>query len=319
MKTFRVYLILFVAIISACGVLQQAELNKKYGPVQQVERRVASLAPGEVSFVRDVRPILDRRCISCHACYDAPCQLKLSSFEGIERGGSPNLVYKASRVTPDRPTRLFIDARSTEEWRSLEFHPILNERDQTATANLDNSVMNLMLELKKENPQPQTELLPELFDLDLNRNTSCTKAEDFQKYKKKYPYWGMPYALPGLSEEEHDTIVQWLKEGARTDEQFVLSEQAAQIVAEWEDFFNGDSLKQQLVSRYIYEHLFIAHIHFDGLPEREFYRIVRSKTPPGEPVDEIDSVEDQPVEGGQFDLNRFNRFSEVPEESTLSW
>ncbi|MCP4402406.1 MAG: isomerase, partial [bacterium] len=30
-------------------------------------------------------------------------------------------------------------------------------------------------------------------------------------------------------------------------------------------------------------------------------------------------LKNQPVEGGQFDLNRFNRLSEVPEESTLSW
>ncbi|HEB83171.1 MAG TPA: hypothetical protein ENJ11_09955, partial [Gammaproteobacteria bacterium] len=42
--------------------------------------------------------------------------------------------------------------------------------------------------------------------------------------------------------------------------------------------------KQKLVSRYIYEHLFQAHLHFAGTDTREFYRLVRSTTPPGQPV-----------------------------------
>jgi hypothetical protein len=34
----------------------------------------------------------------------------------------------------------------------------------------------------------------------------------------------------------------------------------------------------------------MGHIHFDTLPDREFYRLVRSKTAPGEPVIEINTV-----------------------------
>ena len=41
-----------------------------------------------------------------------------------------------------------------------------------------------------------------------------------------------------------------------------------QRVAQWERFFNGDSLKERLVSRYVYEHLFLAHLYFDDDPER---------------------------------------------------
>ena len=41
------------------------------------------------------------------------------------------------------------------------------------------------------------------------------------------------------------------------------------------------------MSRYLYEHLFIAHIHFGGTSSREFFRLVRSRTPPGQPIDEI--------------------------------
>jgi len=100
----------------------------------------------------------------------------------------------------------------------------------------------------------------------------------------------MPYALPGLTEKEHRTIVEWLRQGAGITERPEMSEQAEQIISQWEAFFNGSSLKQQLVARYIYEHLFIAHIHFETLPEREFYRLVRSETPPGDPVVEINTA-----------------------------
>ena len=44
------------------------------------------------------------------------------------------------------------------------------------------------------------------------------------------------------------------------------------------------------MSRYLYEHLFIGRIHFESLPERAFYRLVRSKTPPGQPVVEINTI-----------------------------
>jgi len=74
-----------------------------------------------VSYDQDVRPILESRCVVCHGCYDAPCQLKLSSAEGIERGANKKKVYNGARITADEPTRLFIDAQTTEEWRQKEF------------------------------------------------------------------------------------------------------------------------------------------------------------------------------------------------------
>ena len=49
-------------------------------------------------------------------------------------------------------------------------------------------------------------------------------------------------------------------------------------------FLNAGSNKQLLVSRYLYEHLFLAHLHFAGTDDREFYRLVRSSTPPGQPI-----------------------------------
>jgi hypothetical protein len=54
-------------------------------------------APG-LSYRADVQPILERRCVVCHACYDAPCQLKLGAWEGMARGTSTDLVYDGGRL-----------------------------------------------------------------------------------------------------------------------------------------------------------------------------------------------------------------------------
>ena len=294
MKKNRFYLILLLIILVGCSAYKAArrvaEFDNKYGPVRSVDRRVDFTALGKVSFYDDVQPILERRCDVCHSCYDAPCQLKLTCFEGLERGGSKKLVYDSARLKRAEPTRLFIDADSVDEWRRMEFHPVLNEREQTEQANLENCILNMMLQLKKEHPLPQTDLLPDTFDISLDRKRECTTAEGFNEYSNKYPLWGMPYALPGLTDKEHQTIIDWLRQGAVITARPQISNQAQQIINQWEEFFNGSSLKQQLVSRYIYEHMFIAHIHFDTLPAREFYRLVRSETPPGEPVVEINTA-----------------------------
>ena len=46
----------------------------------------------------------------------------------------------------------------------------------------------------------------------------------------------------------------------------------------WRRFFNQGSPKEIVTSRYLFEHLFSAHLHFDSIPG-DFYRLVRSKTP----------------------------------------
>ncbi len=172
----------------------------------------------------------------------------------------------------------------------MGFHPVLNERDQEPVAHLENSVLNLILQLKKDHPLPQTDLLPETFDIRLEHDYICTTAEDFEDYKKKYPLWGMPYALPGLEDKERETIVNWLRQGARITPLPPPSDQSVHVIQKWEQFLNGRSLKEQLMARYLYEHLFIGRIHFESLPPREFYRLVRSTTPPGQPVAEIATV-----------------------------
>jgi hypothetical protein len=80
----------------------------------------------------------------------------------------------------------------------------------------------------------------------------------------------------------------------------------------WERFFNGDSLKERLFSRYAYEHLFLAHLYFDDDPQRQYFKMVRSATPPGQPVQLIASrrpVDDPGVERVYYRL--------LPERETI--
>ena len=156
----RILLFSFIVVTGCATVVTHIDYETLYGPSSPKERILSeteyqeSRKRGDVSYPEEVKPILDSRCVVCHGCYDAPCQLKLSSFEGLDRGATKRLVYDDSRLTPEQPTRLFIDAHTTEEWRSKEFYPVLNERNETPQANLGNSLLSLMLTLKRSNPLP---------------------------------------------------------------------------------------------------------------------------------------------------------------------
>lgn len=240
-----------------------------------------------IVFNEQVRPVLERRCVVCHGCADAPCQLKLSSYEGIDRGANKERVYNGARLTGIPPTRLFIDAHSTAEWRNMGFHAVLAEDASTAEQQLEDSVLYQLLRLKQLNPQPRVGMLPDSMDVSLDREQVCTTRDKFDKYAEKHPNWGMPYAMPNLNDAEYRTLVQWLAQGAPPPAAAVPSAAASEQIVRWETFLNEASLKQQLTSRYLYEHLFQAHINFAGSPTREFYRLVRSSTPPGQPIVEI--------------------------------
>ena len=244
---------------------------------------VASAVSGaEQDYPPAVKSIVEQRCMVCHGCYDAPCQLKLDAWEGLKRGASKEKVYDGTRLLPANLTRLFEDASTTAEWRAKDFYPVLPEQpDQQA-------VLRGMLELKQKHPLPDGSVLPASFDLGLDRKQQCPKPEEFKSYSRDYPLWGMPYALPGLRPDEHQTLVDWLDQGAPAVARPTPPARELQALKDWEAFFNGSSLKQQLMARYIYEHLFIGNLYFSDLGSQSgFYQLVRSRTPPGKPLDTI--------------------------------
>jgi hypothetical protein len=121
----------------------------------------------------------------------------------------------------------------------------------------------------------------------------------------------MPFGFPPLKQQEFNLIAGWLAQGAKgpePDEQKELeSITAADLssVNKWEDFFNARDAKHVMTARYLYEHLFLAHIQFSSDSEN-FYELVRSRTPPGEPVDVVAVVRPYDNPGGDF-YYRFRR------------
>jgi hypothetical protein len=269
-------------VVAVAGLLLLAGCS--YKPPKPVE---VAVSHEEIDYLESVKPILDKRCVSCHSCYNSPCQLKLSSFEGLERGANKEAVYNAERLKPMDPTRLFIDAKSSEEWRQKGFFSVTQN---SASDGFNDSVMLQLLDHKMRHPVSEGEYHSEADDL-----TCAREGSEVGEFLQKNPNYGMPYGFPALKKEEYRTIAQWLQQGARgpdTVEQARLaspSVAAAGEIEKWEAFFNAPDAKHAMTARYLYEHLFLAHLNFEVEPG-EFYELVRSTTPPGEPVDVIATV-----------------------------
>lgn len=274
----------------------EQRLDQQFGPVDpaKFDSPAQPLLAGQrqvMDYDRQIKPLLDKRCVVCHACYDAPCQLKLSSYEGLTRGANPSDIY-ANRLIAANPTRLYLDAQSNADWRSQGFFPVLNERESSLAANREAGVMHRLLALKQRAPQSRGALLSEKdFDLSIDRKAQCPRIEQMDAFEAQHPQWGMPFGLPALSEPEHRLLSSWLAFGApRSAPKPLPASELAQI-EHWERFLNADSLKSQLMSRYVYEHWFVGHLYFDeaktagsGNQPQQFYQLVRSATPPGQAI-----------------------------------
>jgi len=241
------------------------------------------LLGSSVSYLNDVHPILEKRCAVCHSCYNAPCQLKMETFEGLDRGANKKNVYNALRLSAVEPTRLFMDASSTNEWRKKDFFSVIGDANY--------STLRSMLELKKNNPRPSGDYYAESEDVMCVRN-----GDEMDKYAKKHPTWGMPFGVPALKNNEYETLTKWLDQGAKGTSQKEkkqlnkLSQNSDIAIKKWEAFLNQEDAKHRVTARYLYEHFFLAHIYFGEKSGREFFELVRSSTPPEKPISVIASV-----------------------------
>ncbi len=224
-------------------------------------------------------------------------------MEGLQRGASKAVVYNPLRIQAAPPTRLFVDAQNTHQWREKGFFPVIDETPLTDTdakaaqryppdQRLQRSLLYQMLYLKQRVPQPLTGKLDRGFSLGLERKASCPTLEEFADFASRHPQWGMPYAMPNLPTQEYRLLVQWLAQGSPDDSPDPLTADLQEAVKKWEDFFNQSGNRAKLVSRYIYEHLFQARLYFEDIAlgaqkSPVFFRLVRSRTPSGVAIDEI--------------------------------
>ena len=193
----RVYLLVVLAmtlVVSGC-------VSKAPEPV------AFQMPTRKIDYLAEVKPLLDKRCVVCHSCYNSPCQLKLSSFEGLDRGATKEAVYNSSRLKTMDPTRLFTDALTTEEWRKKEFFSVT---ESNASEGLNNSTMLQLLDHKMKNPKSTGDYFPEASDLTCSEN-----GKELGGYLKKHPNRGMPFGFPPLKKEEFDIIAGWLVQGVK--------------------------------------------------------------------------------------------------------
>ncbi|MFV0276431.1 MAG: fatty acid cis/trans isomerase [Parahaliea sp.] len=154
----------------------------------------------------------------------------------------------------------------------------------TDEAQPERGVLYRLLELKQAHPLSASGPVDDTFDFSLSREHQCPRQDDFDRYARQYPLWGMPFGLPGLNTEEHQTLVRWLEAGAPGPERAILSMTLQAEFDAWERFLNGNTPKQRLMARYVYEHLFLATLFLQIDDHPTWFRLVRSVTPPGKPI-----------------------------------
>lgn len=236
----------------------------------------------QVSYSEVIQPIFTQKCVACHACYDSPCQLNLGSGEGLERGAHKEPIYNGGRKTAQVTTRLFTDAQGPEQWREKGFYDVLG-KDQPQAA-----LLASMLALGRQQDYAPNSRLPEHLNVALSRSNQCPQPHEFAQYAQKHPQGGMPFAVTGLTDAEYASLEQWMQAGAQVDLQpWTASALEQQQIEHWENFLNAAGARESVVSRWLYEHLFIAHIHFKAGKDNHFFKLVRSRTPSGEPVRDI--------------------------------
>lgn len=235
-----------------------------------------------ISYSRDIQPIFTEKCVACHACYDSACQLNLGSGEGAGRGASKMPVYDGERSQAAPTTRLFYDAFGQRAWQQKGFYSVLDAQGSQA------ALMARMLELGHKTPLEPNAKLPENIVLGLNRPNMCAMPAEFDGYAGAHPKEGMPLAVTGLTDQQYQTLQRWLASGAPIDEQGLApSAQEAMQIVQWENLLNLPGARESLVGRWLFEHLYLAHIYFKGGEPGHFFQWVRSRTPPGQPIDLI--------------------------------
>jgi hypothetical protein len=212
---------------------------------------------------KQVEPIINSRCIACHSCLESPCQLNMQTWAGLQRGAFHENAYDGLRMSAVPPTRMFEDASSTYAWRQKGFVDVLNGGDD--------SIFTTVLRFSNAHlDAPKRQVVDSQY-CPQNKSDLKVRGEAASEI-------AMPYGLPPLPLVQQELLADWVAGGARGSQQLEpLPSKVQKQVKEWESFFNASDSKSKLVARYLYEHLFLAHLYFNEAP-RTFFRLVRSST-----------------------------------------
>ncbi|QGQ26527.1 hypothetical protein F1728_29315 [Gimesia benthica] len=231
-------------------------------------------------YLDKIQPIFNRRCIVCHGCLDSPCLLKLTCYEGLLRGAR-KVNPDATHLFAEKPVRLF-DQPSVTAWREQGFCNVV-EQQGPPEERPAKSILFRMLVAGTEHNQPPFELqsLEPIYH-SVNKHI-CPCEQGIDAYLKQRPTAGMPFGMPALTVDENQLFSAWITAGSPGPTAEVMAQvqqlKQPEVIARWEAFLNQDVPLSPLVSRFIFEHAFLATLHFEESPG-EYFRLVRSTTPP---------------------------------------
>jgi hypothetical protein len=237
------------------------------------------------TYLAEIQPIFNKRCVACHGCLGSPCNLKLTSFRAAERGALAQNPYSIHLEDYQRTGMDVV--QTTADWRERGFYPVLS-RGGSKLENLYRSLLYQMVETGTRHNKPgfSRQTLMPMYSQRYDHQCPAT-PDKLKAHLMQNPAAGMPFGLPALDEEELGTIRDWVDAGSPgpTDAELLAAKKAnnpAAVLA-WERFFNAADKRSQLVSRYIFDHVFLATIVIEESPG-DFFRLVRSKTPPARTV-----------------------------------
>ncbi|HTA91587.1 MAG TPA: fatty acid cis/trans isomerase, partial [Polyangiaceae bacterium] len=283
--------------------------RKRVSPPAVPAATSSSAATTDPVYASTIQPLFDQRCVVCHSCFDAPCQLNLQSFEGVDRGANPKPVYMPLRPEAIAPTRMFQDAQSTRDWQAqFGFFPVL-ARSSAVAGDPNASLLYRMVEQRLESPGGTA------FDAAAMLQLCPKSLEALDVELRLKPERGMPFGFPPLATDQVQALANWIRRGAPGSAPPSEGAATSAEIDTWEAFFNADDPKTRLVARYLFEHLAYAHVRFESAPG-EWFRLVRSRTKAPEPLDEIATVRPYDDPKSNHVYYRLRRLNETVVEKT---
>ena len=280
--SIRLGLLLALTLLMACS--DSAPVTSASTSETNTSTTLTATPVTSSTYAEAIQPIFDNRCIACHGCLGSPCNLKLSSFRGVDRGGFGDNPY-STHFEAYEPTGMNV-VSTTQEWRERGFYPVVS-RAGSADQNLAGSMLYQMVTVGHQYNQPGFSRQALMSSYKDRYEHSCPNTpKALATSLTSSPSQGMPY---GSALSRLPRMFSQSRAGSKLDLPGPTSsgiERTADLVknpksvAEWETFFNGNDPKQKLVSRYIFDHVYLSSLALDESPGDTF-KLVRSKTMQG--------------------------------------
>lgn len=270
-------------------------------------------------YSTDTEPVLAGRCVVCHECVEAPCQLKLSSYLGLRRGTSKDDLFGA-RFYSLKPTRLK-DEPNLQAWRERNYSPVVADDGASLSGdeNAARSVLYQAIDHGRKTNAAGFDRSAQRAYYDAGQKSCPATVDEHREFLRNNPGAGMPLGLTSLAKEDFAALQSWIRGGAKGPSPAAELRRSTPnnpaVVARWEAFFNRPSAEARLVAQYLYQHVSELRFHFRESPG-EYFELVRSRTGDPQSIDEILTEKTYNAPGTDTFFYRFAKVNQVRSKKT---